>query len=80
MLSDFSQNRGVLSEISFAPEAKSRIVSQAAHIVFAFSPNLAAAERVFSILKAMFGDQQIQALADIIQTALMLRYNQRRVG
>ena len=40
----------------------------------------AAAERVFSMLKAMFGDQQMQTLADIIQTALMLRVNQRIVG
>ena len=28
----------------------------------------------------MFGDQQLGALADIIQTALMLRYNKRNVG
>jgi hypothetical protein len=29
----------------------------------------------------MFGDQQLGALADIIQTALMLvRYNKRKVG
>ena len=49
-------------------------------IVFAFTPNSAAAERVFSLLKAMFGDQQMEALADIIQTALMLRVNERMVG
>ena len=30
--------------------------------------------------KSMFGDQQMETLADIIQTALMLRYNERRVG
>ena len=54
--------------------------SAAAEIVFAFTPNSAAAERVFSLLKAMFGDQQLGALADIIQTALMLRYNKRNVG
>ena len=51
-----------------------------AQIVFAFTPNSAAAERVFSMLKAMFGDQQMETLADIIQTALMLRINQRKVG
>ena len=39
----------------------------------------AAAERVFSMLKAMFGDQQME-MAGIIQTALMLRINKRRVG
>ena len=51
-----------------------------AQIIFAFTPNSAAAERVFSMLKAMFGDQQMETLADIIQTALMLRINKRRVG
>ena len=54
--------------------------AEAARIVFAFSPNSAAAERIFSLLKVMFGDQQMTALADIIQTALMLRYNKRVVG
>ena len=54
--------------------------AEAAQTVFAFTPNSAAAERVFSMLKAMFGDQQLGALADIIQTALMLRYNKRNVG
>ena len=51
-----------------------------ARIVFAFSPNSASCERVFSLLKVMFGEQQMAALADFIKAALMLRYNQRRVG
>ena len=51
-----------------------------ARIVFAFSPNSASCERVFSLLKIMFGEQQMSALADFIKAALMLRYNQRRVG
>ena len=42
--------------------------------------NSAAAERVFSMLKSMFGDAQMSALADMIQAALMLRYNKRTVG
>jgi len=54
--------------------------ADAAQIIFAFTPNSAAAERVFSLLKSMFGDQQMQTLADIIQTALMLRVNKRTVG
>ena len=54
--------------------------AEAARIVFAFTPNSAAAERVFSMLKAMFGDQQMETLADIIQTALMLRVNKHNVG
>ena len=44
------------------------------------STNSAAADCVFSMLKAMFGDQQMETLADIIQTALMLRVNKRNVG
>ena len=39
-----------------------------------------AAERAFSLLKAMFGDLQMETLADIIQAALMLRINKRKVG
>lgn len=53
---------------------------EAARVVFAFTPNSAAAERVFSLLKNMFGDRQENALMDYIQTALMLKYNSRQVG
>ena len=52
----------------------------AMQIVGSFTPNSAAAERVFSMLKFMFGDTQMRALADMIQAALMLRYNGRKVG
>ena len=52
----------------------------AARIVFAISPNSASCERVFSLLKLMYGDEQISTLADSIRTALMLRYNDRMVG
>ena len=52
----------------------------AMRIVGSFTPNSAAAERVFSLLKAMFGDQQMRSLSDMIQAALMLRYNERTVG
>jgi hypothetical protein len=48
--------------------------------VFAIPPNSAASERVFSLLEAMFGKDQISALSDMIQAALMLRYNKRTVG
>ena len=34
----------------------------------------------FSLLKLMFGDTQMSALADMVQSALMLRYNKRKVG
>ena len=52
----------------------------AMQIVGSFTPNSAAAERVFSSLKLMFGDTQMSALADMIQSALMLKYNKRKVG
>ena len=52
----------------------------AMQIVGSFTPNSAAAERVFSMLKLMLGDTQMSALADMIQAALMLRYNKRVVG
>jgi len=38
--------------------------AKAARIVFSFTPNSAACERVFSLLKSMFGDQQLSTLAD----------------
>ena len=31
-------------------------------------------------MKLMFGDTQMSALADMIQAALMLKYNKRKVG
>ena len=52
----------------------------AMQIVGSFTPNSAAAERVFSLLKLMFGDLQMSALEDMIQAALMLKYNKRKVG
>ena len=54
--------------------------SKAARIIFAFSANLAGCERVFSLLKVMFGDQQHTLLADYLQGSLVLRYNARKVG
>ena len=32
------------------------------------------------MLKQMFGDMQMRALVDMIQAALMLNYNGRKVG
>ena len=52
----------------------------AAKVVFSLSPNSAASERVFALLKNMFGATQDSALADYIEAALMLRYNKRQVG
>ena len=54
--------------------------NKAARIIFALSPNSAACERVFSLLKNFLGEQQMSALADVIQAALMLAYNHRAIG
>lgn len=54
--------------------------ARAARIVFSLSPNSAACERVFSLLKNFFGVQQHSSLADQIQNALMLAYNKRAIG
>lgn len=52
----------------------------AARVVFAMSPNSASCERVFALLKNLFGDEQMSALADYVEAALMLNYNKRTVG
>ena len=54
--------------------------AQAARIVFAVSPNSASCERVFALLKNLFGDAQYSALADYLSASLMLNYNERVVG
>jgi hypothetical protein len=54
--------------------------AEAAQIVFSFTPNSAAAERVFSLLKHFFGDARDTSLSDLIQSTLMLNYNNRATG
>ena len=46
----------------------------------AISPNSASCERVFALLRRLFGEEQMRALADYIQASLMLNYNKREVG
>ena len=46
-------------------------------MVFSFTPSSAASERVFSLLKQLFGDQQLSSLMDYIQGSIMLNYNDR---
>ena len=46
----------------------------------ASSPNSASCERVFALLRNLFGELQMRSLADYVQAALMLNYNQRNVG
>ena len=52
----------------------------AARVAFAISPNSASCECVFAKMKMLFEDNQMSSLADILEAALMLRYNGRRVG
>ena len=52
----------------------------AARIVFAISPNSASCERVFALLKQLFGDEQWNAIADYLEAALKINYNGRVVG
>ena len=54
--------------------------ARAARVAFALSVNSASCERVFALLKDMFGEDQLSALADQLRAALMLAYNKRRVG
>ena len=49
--------------------------SDAALIAFAMAPNSAEAERVFSLLKILIGNNQDTALADYMRGSMMLRYN-----
>ena len=51
--------------------------AEAARIAFAFKPSSAQAERIFSMLKAMFTPQQASSLMDMVQGSLMMRYNGR---
>mmetsp|Transcript_2703 Transcript_2703/g.7883 ORF Transcript_2703/g.7883 Transcript_2703/m.7883 type:complete len:135 (+) Transcript_2703:445-849(+) len=52
--------------------------AMAARITFSLTPSSASCERVFSLLKCMFGHLQSASLADQVQAALMLRYNERK--
>ena len=45
--------------------------------VLLIQPSSAAAERVFSLLKASFSDQQQLALNDYVETSIMFQYNKR---
>ena len=53
---------------------------EAARIVFTFLPNSAISERVFALVKNMFGSDQLSMLADCLQASLMLASNERQVG
>jgi hypothetical protein len=54
--------------------------AEASLIAFSFTPSSAAAERVFSLLKTLFGPNQDMALADFVQGSIMVRYNGGKRG
>lgn len=54
--------------------------AEAARIAFAISPSSASCERVFALLKNLFGDQQLGSLSDYLCASLMLNYNGRTIG
>lgn len=51
--------------------------AKAVKLVLLVQPSSAAPERVFSLLRAAFSDQQQGALQDYIETSVMLQYNHR---
>ena len=53
--------------------------AEASLIAFSFTPSSAAAERVFSLLRALFGSSQDMALADYAQGPMVVRYNGSRL-
>ena len=78
--SDVKKFTGAVLEFWREQGSKMKAWRKAARIVLAIPPTSAASERVFSLLEDMFGHRNDAGLADLIQAALMLRYNQRRVG
>lgn len=53
---------------------------QEARRAFSLTPSSASSERVFSLLKAMFGENQINSLSDYIEGSVMLAFNERQLG
>jgi hypothetical protein len=51
--------------------------AMAARMTFAISPNSASCERIFALVKQLFGDEQLSSLADYIFASLMLNYHGR---
>ena len=52
--------------------------SRLAKKIVLLQPSSSSVERVFSLLKSTFGDQQDQSLQDYIQASLMLQYNNHK--
>ena len=69
--------KGILSWWK-SPASEVEAWSEAARIALAMAPNSAGAERVFSLLKILFGSNQDTAFSDYICGSNMLRYNNTR--
>ena len=65
--------------LTFWKDHKATLPSWAAAAakVLLVQPSSAASERVFSLLKQSFGDQQYNSLQDYIEASLMLQHNRR---
>lgn len=61
-------------------DAKCRTWKFEARRVLCLTPNSAASERVFSMLKAMFDTNQELSMSDYLEGSVMLAYNDRKVG
>ena len=62
------------------PYAWSSCVAQGSHNYLRNTTDLSSLGACFSPLEAMFGKDQDNSLSDLIQAALMLRYNGHNVG
>ena len=51
--------------------------SSIARKIMLIQPSSTAVERVFSLLKASFGEQQEASLQDYVEASLMLQFNKR---
>ena len=77
------EGTGVLTDAALrwwrnhGPEVGSR--SEAARFLFAFTPNSASGERVFSPTEVMLGGQKDLALGETLQAYVMIRYSKRDI-
>ena len=66
--------------LTFWRHSKLKHWCAAARIVFSIPFTSASSERVFAALKLMWGEQQLRALTDQVETGLMLHVNRRALG
>ena len=66
--------------LSFWRQSKLKHWRVAARIIFSIPFTSAASERVFAAMKLLWGQQQLRALSDQVETSLMLHVNKRALG